>query len=140
MHNPLLVGQHWILNRNCRQTVNGNAHVGRASHQRNNQPVFREVQIARVGLSRASKPAGPGHLYFSADAMRGNPDPAVVKRLAGDATITTLAKREFEPRTLRFLQAMGLVAIPSAISSRGLNRPFYEPIPLRRSRFPAAMI
>jgi hypothetical protein len=45
--------------------------------------------------------------------LRGNPDPAVVKRVAGDATITTLAKREFEPRTLRFLQAMGLVAIPA---------------------------
>jgi hypothetical protein len=72
--------------------------------------------------------------------LRGNPDPAVVKRLAGDATITTLAKREFEPRTLRFLQAMGLVAIPSAISSRGMKRPFDEPIPLRRSRFPAALI
>jgi hypothetical protein len=45
--------------------------------------------------------------------LRGNLDPAVVKRLAGDATITTLAKREFEPRTQRFLQAMGLVAIPA---------------------------
>ncbi len=45
--------------------------------------------------------------------LRGNSDSTVVKRLAGDATITTLAKREFEPRTLRFLQAMGLVAIPT---------------------------
>ncbi|MDB6148300.1 MAG: hypothetical protein JWO45_1964, partial [Spartobacteria bacterium] len=49
--------------------------------------------------------------------LRGEPDPALLKRVAGSAIITTLAKREFEPRTIRFVQAMGLAAIPQLKTS-----------------------
>ncbi|MET4736707.1 hypothetical protein ABIF73_000846 [Bradyrhizobium japonicum] len=49
--------------------------------------------------------------------VRGNTDPAIVKRLADGATVTTLARAEFESHTMRFLQAMGLAAIPSLRAS-----------------------
>lgn len=45
--------------------------------------------------------------------LRGEPDPALLKRVCLDAVVTTLAKRDFEPRTMRFIQAMGLSAVPS---------------------------
>lgn len=49
--------------------------------------------------------------------LRGNVDPAMLKKVAGDADITTLAKWEFEPRTVGFLQATGLYAIPGLKTS-----------------------
>jgi hypothetical protein len=44
--------------------------------------------------------------------LRGDVDPAMLKRVADGAQITVLPKFEFEPRTLGFLQATGLYAIP----------------------------
>ncbi|WP_398471496.1 chromosome partitioning protein [Tardiphaga sp.] len=44
--------------------------------------------------------------------LRGDIDQAMLKRVADGATITVLPKFEFEPRTLGFLQATGLYAIP----------------------------
>lgn len=49
--------------------------------------------------------------------LRGEPDPALLKRVCDGAVITTLSKREFEPRTIRFVQAMGLTAIPQLKTS-----------------------
>jgi len=45
--------------------------------------------------------------------LRGNIDPAMLKRVADGAQVTTLAKWEFEPRSLSILQATGLYAIPN---------------------------
>ena len=49
--------------------------------------------------------------------LRGDIDPATLKKVAGDAEVTTLAKWEFEPRTVGFLQATGLYAIPGLKTS-----------------------
>lgn len=49
--------------------------------------------------------------------LRGDIDPAMLKKLAGDAEVTTLTKWEFEPRTVGFLQATGLYAIPGLKTS-----------------------
>lgn len=49
--------------------------------------------------------------------LRGDIDPTMLKKVAGDAEITMLAKWEFEPRTVSFLQATGLVAIPGLKTS-----------------------
>jgi hypothetical protein len=49
--------------------------------------------------------------------LRGDPDPVLLKRIADGASVSMLAKRDFEPRTIRFVQAMGLVAIPSLKTS-----------------------
>jgi len=44
--------------------------------------------------------------------LRGDVDPAMLKRVADGAQVTVLPKFGFEPRTLGFLQATGLYAIP----------------------------
>ncbi|OYU86660.1 MAG: chromosome partitioning protein [Bradyrhizobiaceae bacterium PARB1] len=44
--------------------------------------------------------------------LRGDVDQAMLKRVADGAGVTVLPKFEFEPRTLAFLQATGLYAIP----------------------------
>lgn len=49
--------------------------------------------------------------------LRGDPDAALLKRIADGSNVSTLAKRDFEPRTVRFVQAMGLVAIPGLKTS-----------------------
>jgi hypothetical protein len=49
--------------------------------------------------------------------LRGNVDTAMLKKVADDAEITALAKWEFEPRTVGFLQATGLYAIPGLKTS-----------------------
>ena len=49
--------------------------------------------------------------------LRGNVDPAMLTRVADGAQVTTLAKWEFEPRSLGFLQATGLYAIPNLKTS-----------------------
>lgn len=49
--------------------------------------------------------------------IRGNVDPAMLKRVADGAQITTLPKLEFEPRSLNILQATGLYAIPNLKTS-----------------------
>lgn len=49
--------------------------------------------------------------------IRGNVDPAMLKRVADGAQNTTLPKWEFEPRSLSILQATGLYAIPNLKTS-----------------------
>ena len=49
--------------------------------------------------------------------LRGDVDPAMLKRIADGAHVTVLPKFEFEPRTLGFLQATGLCAIPQLKAS-----------------------
>lgn len=49
--------------------------------------------------------------------LRGDIDPSMLKRVADGAQITVLPKFEFEPRTLGFLQATGLYAIPQLKTS-----------------------
>ncbi|KQT09262.1 MULTISPECIES: hypothetical protein [unclassified Bradyrhizobium] len=49
--------------------------------------------------------------------LRGDVDPAMLKRVADGALVTVLPKFEFEPRTLGFLQATGLCAIPQLKTS-----------------------
>jgi hypothetical protein len=49
--------------------------------------------------------------------LRGDVDPAMLKRVADGAQATVLPKFGFEPRTLGFLQAMGLYAIPQLKAS-----------------------
>jgi hypothetical protein len=49
--------------------------------------------------------------------LRGDVDPAMLKRVADGAQVTVLPKFEFEPRTLGFLQATGLYAIPQLKAS-----------------------
>lgn len=44
--------------------------------------------------------------------LRGDVEPAMLKRVADGAQVTVLPKFEFEPRTIGFLQATGLYAIP----------------------------
>lgn len=59
--------------------------------------------------------------------LRGDPDAALMKRVADGAVVSKLAKRDFEPRTVRFVQAMGLVAVPGLKTSDMLNEmPFAE--------------
>ncbi len=50
--------------------------------------------------------------FLVENRLRGEPDHGFLKRVSDGAVLTTLAKWEFEPRTVRFLQAMGLAAIP----------------------------
>ncbi|MBR1030323.1 chromosome partitioning protein [Bradyrhizobium liaoningense] len=73
-------------------------------------------------LSAAAKLVAAAKAWAAAtfvidNRVRGNIDQAIVKRLADGATVTTLTKAEFEPHTMRFLQAMGLAAIPSLKAS-----------------------
>ncbi|WP_204317049.1 hypothetical protein, partial [Klebsiella aerogenes] len=49
--------------------------------------------------------------------LRGDVDPAMLKRVADGAQVTVLPKFGFEPRTLGFLQATGLYAIPQLKTS-----------------------
>jgi hypothetical protein len=49
--------------------------------------------------------------------LRGDVDPVMLKRIADGAEVTVLPKFEFEPRTLGFLQATGLYAIPQLKTS-----------------------
>jgi hypothetical protein len=49
--------------------------------------------------------------------LRGDIDPAMLKRVAGGEQVTVVPKFEFEPPTLGFLQATGLYAIPQLKTS-----------------------
>jgi hypothetical protein len=55
--------------------------------------------------------------FVAENKLRGDVDSAMLKKVAGDAEITVLAKWEFEPRTVSFLQATGLFAIPGLKTS-----------------------
>lgn len=50
--------------------------------------------------------------FIVENQIRGHVAPEMIRRVAGDASITTLAKHELEPKTTAFLQATGLHAIP----------------------------
>lgn len=58
-----------------------------------------------------------GARFVVENKLRGDVDPAMLKKVAGDTEITALAKWEFEPRTISFLQATGLYAIPGLNTS-----------------------
>lgn len=58
-----------------------------------------------------------GARFVVENKLRGDVDPAMLKKVAGDTEITALAKWEFEPRTISFLQATGLYAIPGLKTS-----------------------
>jgi hypothetical protein len=55
--------------------------------------------------------------FMVENKLRGDVDPAMLKRVADGAQVTVLPKFEFEPRTLGFLQATGLCAIPQLKTS-----------------------
>jgi GNAT superfamily N-acetyltransferase len=48
--------------------------------------------------------------------LRGNVDPALLAQITDGVPVTVLEKSEFEPRTIAFLQAVGLHAIPQLTS------------------------
>jgi hypothetical protein len=49
--------------------------------------------------------------------LRGHIDHAVLKRVTDGVPVTMMSKWEFEPRTISFLQATGLLAIPRLTSA-----------------------
>jgi GNAT superfamily N-acetyltransferase len=49
--------------------------------------------------------------------LRGNIDPALLAQVTDGVPVTVLEKWEFEPRTVAFLQAMGLYVIPQLTSA-----------------------
>lgn len=97
-----------------------------------------EVALLVVVAADASAMASAANLMAAAkgwaaarfivdNRLRGDPDAALMKRIADGASVSKLGKREFEPRTVRFLQAMGLVAIPTLKAADLLNEmPFAQ--------------
>lgn len=73
--------------------------------------------VTHGGKLLASSKSWAKARFLVENKLRGDVDPAMLKRIADGAQITTLQKWEFEPRTMSFLQATGLCAIPGLKAS-----------------------